>query len=322
MCTALFESHIRPLFGRTLDLECSFGESVVVTPRGFFLPFRHEPPRASSLAIIGIAREEQGFPLYYDAVNEAGLAIAALNFPTNAVYGAPRPTCHNVASFELIPWLLSQCKTLSEAIQRLKSTVIVSDSFSDAFGATPLHWMLADASGAVTVETTEQGLRLYDNPFGVLTNNPPFPYHTAHLTEFLALDSAFPANRICSDIALSPYSRGMGAMGLPGDYSSASRFVRAVFAKSHTDHGATPQEEISRFFHVMDTVSVPLGCVRTDGGKSVSTVYTSCADLSTAAYYVTTYRSRRIRAFPLSPKALSSQTLLSFPIDGAEDIAK
>ena len=319
MCTAIYEGGTFPLFGRTLDLECSYGESVVLTPRGF-LPLRHLPTARTSLTILGTARIQDGFPLYYDAVNEAGLAIAGLNFPGNAVYHAPRRDTHNVASFELIPWLLASYHCLAEAVQALENTTVVSDSFSAQFTATPLHWMIADRTGAVTVESTVEGLRIYDNPFGVLTNNPPFPYQTAHLTHFLHLDSTPPTNHLCPTLPLAPYSRGMGAMGLPGDYSSASRFVRALFAKSHTVHGKTEQEELSRFFHLMDTVSVPLGCVRTETGKPVSTVYTSCADLRGATYSVTTYHNRRIRSFPLPKHRDIGTDLISFSMDTDEDI--
>ena len=320
MCTAISDNGCCHLFGRTLDIECSYGEMAVVTPRNFRLAFLHEGAVARHLSIMGIACIRQNVPLYYDAVNEAGLAAAGLNFPSNAVYRAPEEGVHNVASFELIPWVLSQCETLEAAIKLLKKTNITSDCFSPDMPATPLHWLIADKSGAVTVESVAGGLKIYENSFGVLTNNPPFPYHQTSIANFMHLDSRPAQNNLCPSLDLAPYSRGMGAMGLPGDLSSPSRFVRAVFAKNHTAPASVEQDAVSRFFHLMDTVSVPCGCVKTQEGKSVLTVYTSCASTGTFTYYFTTYRNRRIRAVCPNDAQREASDLLLFSMQDSEDM--
>jgi choloylglycine hydrolase len=269
---------------------------------------------------MGIACIRQNVPLYYDAINEAGLAVAGLNFPGNAVYHAPKAAIHNVASFELIPWILCQCETLEAAIELLQHTNITRDCFSAEMPATPLHWLIADKSGSVTVETVAEGLKIYENPFGVLTNNPPFPYHQINIANFMHLDSRAAQNNLCPSLDLAPYSRGMGAMGLPGDHSSPSRLVRAVFAKNHTAPASTERDAVSRFFHMMDTVSVPCGCVKTEQGKSVLTVYTSCASTDTFAYYFTPYRNRRIRAVCPNDAQREASDLLLFSMQGSEDM--
>ena len=317
MCTAIRD---RDLFGRTLDLECSYGETVTVTPRAYPLRFLLEPPMEQHFAMIGMAHVEDGVPLYYDAVSEAGLAIAALNFPISAAYLPPRAGAHNVASFELIPWLLGQCRTLSDAITLLRDTNIIPDRFRDHLPASPLHWMIADRHSAAVIEPMPDGLIIHDNPFGVLANEPPFPYHATRVADFSHVRAEPPENHLCPTVTLPLYSRGMGGIGLPGDFSSSSRFIRALFAKTHTVH-KTPPEEISRFFHVMDTVSQPSGTAVTDHGVPIATVYTSCADLSTASYYFTTYACRRIRAVYLHAEDAVGDRLLTYPIDGGEDIA-
>ena len=319
MCTAISDTLSHHLFGRTLDLECSYGESAVITPRAFPLEFLCENALTRHHAIIGIAHVCDGTPLYYDAVNEAGLAIAALNFPSCAVYHPRKANKNNIASFELITWILGGCESVDEAAKLLKNTNILPDSFSDTLPATPLHWLIADKRRAVTVESVSAGLEIYENPFGVLTNAPAFPYHTLNVSNYMQVGASPPENRIYPKAEISPYSRGIGALGLPGDFSSPSRFVRAVFAKAHTVCESNA-DEISRFFHVMDTVSQPLGCALTEDGRPISTVYTCCADTENCVYYFTTYACRRIRAVSLAHTDINSSTLTAVPIDNDEDV--
>ena len=320
MCTAISLSSDKHLFGRTLDLEFSYGESVVITPEKFTFYFRHQAPVSSHPALIGTAHIADGFPLYYDAMNASGLCAAALNFPNYAVYGEPRQSAVNLAACEVIPYILSLCKTLEEARSLLKGVNVTREQFSKKLPSTPLHWIFTDGSGAIVAEPLEDGLRVYENPFGVLTNSPPFDYHVTRLADFLSLSPKPPQNTVFPSADLRPYSRGMGAMGLPGDFSSASRFVRAAFAKAHTrlvDSG----DEISRFFHVIGTASQPNGCALTDVGKPIRTIYTSCIDASERTYYFTTYGCRRIRAVRVNKESTSGAELSIFPMTDEEDIS-
>jgi choloylglycine hydrolase len=314
MCTAISDSGRFHLFGRTLDVECSFGEETVITPRNFRLDFLYEQPITTHFAINGIACVTDNYPLYYDAVNEAGLAIAGLNFPTNAVYREPVKDKYNVASFELIPWILSKAESTNEAVKLLQDTNVTRDSYSGDLPATPLHWIISDSQRTVTAEAVDSGLEIYENPFGVLTNNPQFPYHVSRLSDFMGIDSMPPKNTLCPETELVGYSGGMGAMGLPGDFSSSSRFVRAVFLKSHTEHEASEYEEINRFFHIMDSVSVPCGCSKNRNGKNNFTLYTSCINTATGDYYFTTYGNRNIRAVRLCNEEADSERLIRFSI--------
>ncbi len=317
MCTALNTGH---LFGRTLDLEYSYGENIVCVPRRFHFDLLHEPSKSTHAAIIGVAHIHGGVPLFYDAINEFGLSAAALNFPRYAIYRKPDTKLTNLASFELIPWLLCRCSDLSSAVDMLKKINITYDSVDTSLPSTPLHWMIADRTGAVVAEPMHDGLKIYENPFGVMTNAPDFPYHINRLSEVMNVSPYPPKNRIFPSAELVSYSRGSGAFGTPGDFSSASRFIRAAFASAHTAHGKTKSDEISRFFHIMDTVAQPSGCAVTEEGKPISTVYTSCADTETATYYFTTYRCRRIRSVALKNAALDSDKLISYPMECREDI--
>ena len=311
MCTAISERGRYHLFGRTLDLELSYIESVVLRPRNFAFEFRHEGKIEKHSAIIGIAHISGETPLYYDAMNEEGLCAAGLNFPGNAVYNECKDGLFNLAAFEVIPFILSKCKSVGEARELLKMTNITGESFAQALPTTPLHFIISDKYESITVEPLADGLRIYDNPFGVLTNNPPFNFQVTHLANFAGLSSSSRENTLCPKIKLGQYSRGMGAIGLPGDYSSTSRFVRAVFAKNHTTHEDDEAGEVNRFFHIMDTVSVPKGAVKTDEGRDVRTVYTSCGCFESGRYYYTTYEDRTLRSLAFSDVSLDTDAVVA-----------
>ncbi|MBQ8746273.1 MAG: linear amide C-N hydrolase [Clostridia bacterium] len=316
MCTAIHETKCGHLLGRTLDLEKSYGECVLHTPRKFSFAFRHEGICEQHLEILGVGIVQNGFPLYFDAMNDSGLCAAGLNFPGNAVYQPPCANRVNLASFELIPYILSYCRDVKDAETVLQSVNITADSFSAVMPPSPLHWIFADKERCIVAEPMQNGLILHENRFGVLTNNPPFPYHEWRLTDCMGIGADPLESRLCPGIDLTHYSRGAGGIGLPGDFSSSSRFIRAVFAKNHTAESSDP---VSRFFRMMDTVSIPNGCVKTETGENVRTVYTSCADTETMTYYFTTYTCRHIRAVRMTETLADKEILSVFPMDGGED---
>lgn len=320
MCTAATYTTKDFYFGRTLDIECSYGEEVVITPRHFPLRFRCTAGSDTHYAVIGMAHVAQGYPLYYDAVNEKGLCMAGLRFAGNAVYGKVTHGRENVAAFEFIPWLLGRCGTVAEARECLARLHITDTPFSAELPSAPLHWMIADREGALTVEATADGLRVYDNPVGVLTNNPPFPEQVSRLNDYMHLSPREPSNTFSEALPLTRYSRGMGAIGLPGDLSSASRFVRAAFvrANAHSDDHETAS--VSQFFHILGAVEQPRGCCVLDDGAYEITLYTSCCNATRGIYYYTTYDNRRITAVDLHREDLDGAALVRYPLLLSQDI--
>ena len=241
--------------GRTLDYEFSYGEEVTVMPRRYPLAFRYEGTLAEHYAIIGMAHVAQDYPLYYDAVNEKGLGMAGLNFVGNACY-APEAAAgrRNAAQFEFIPWVLSQCATLAEARALLSELNLTGQPFNSQLPAAQLHWLIADETGAIVVESVAGGVKVYDDPAGVLTNNPPFPQQMFSLNNYMHLSPRQPENLFSAALPLSTYSRGMGALGLPGDLSSASRFVRVAFTRLNSRSGEGEADSVGQFFHILGSV--------------------------------------------------------------------
>lgn len=320
MCTAVTYQTNDFYFGRTLDYEFSFGEEVVITPRNYPFAFRYQGGLKSHYAMIGMAHVANNFPLYYEAMNEKGLGMASLNFVGNAHYFEEDRYKDNLAQFEFIPYILATCSTVQEAKAALENINITNQPFAEQFPVAQLHWIIADKSGAITVESVESGLHVYDNPVGVLTNNPPFPEQMFALNNHMHLSNKQPENTFLKDIPLNKYSRGMGALGLPGDLSSQSRFVRAVFSKMNSFSDSTEAESVGQFFHIMDTIAQIRGCCELENGEYEITIYTSCCNADKGIYYYTTYGNRQITGVNLHAENLDRAELARYPLVKSEQL--
>lgn len=338
MCTAVSFITQCHYFGRNLDYEFSYDETVTVMPRNFTLKYRSgiemkvpfklsDVTNACHFAMIGMAYVVDDYPLYYDAVNEAGLGMAGLLFAGNAVYDHERVKDRdNVASFELIPWILGQCATVKQAVELLEKVHLTDEAFSDKLPPSPLHWMIADRERTIVVEATKSGMRIYDNPVHVLTNNPTFDFHLMNLNNYMALSVNEPVNTFASDAKLTPYSRGMGALGLPGDLSSTSRFVKAAFTRMNSVCGESEEESVSQFFHILGSVCQQRGCVRlkTKDDQEVyeKTIYSFCCNATKGIYYYVTYDNHQISAVDMNKENLDGNELISYPLITKQQIRR
>ena len=260
-----------------------------------------------------------GYPLYYDAVNERGLAMAGLNFVGNARYFDDCENMHNIAHFELIPWVLGQCACVMQARQLLERTNIVELNFRDDLPAARLHWIICDRENCITVESTRDGLRIYDNPVGVLTNNPPFDMQLFALNNYLNLSPVSPERCYFDDVSYRLYSRGLGAMGLPGDLSSQSRFVRTAFVKMNSLSGGE-EESVSQFFHILSSVDQQRGLCRLEEGEMEITICTTCCNTDRGIYYYTCYDNHQITGVDMHRENLDAQELIRHPLVKTEQI--
>ncbi len=320
MCTAATYRSKDFYMGRTLDYEFSYGEQITITPREFPFEFRHDGRLEKHYAMIGMAHVAAGYPLYYDAVNEKGLGMAGLNFVGNAHYSEPVSGRRNVAQFEFIPWVLSQCADLAQARSLLAQMNLVGTPFSGQLPAAQLHWIIADRTGAITVESVVDGLKIYDNPVGVLTNNPPFDTQMFQLNNYMHLSPRQPQNLFSDELELQAYSRGMGALGLPGDLSSASRFVRVAFTKLHAVSAEDEESSVGQFFHILGSVEQPRGCCEVSEGAYEITIYTSCWNADQGIYYYTTYTNHQITAVDMHREELDDKDIICYPMLGKEQI--
>ena len=320
MCTAATYKTKDFYFGRTLDYEFSYNEEVTITPRNYQFNFRNKESITNHYAIIGMAYVADNYPLYYDAINEKGLGIAGLNFVGNAYYNEPQQEKDNIAQFEFIPWILSQSTTVKEAKKLIEKINFLDEPFSTNLPLAQLHWIISDSIESITVEAVKDGIKIYENPVGVLTNNPTFDKQMFELNNYMNLSTKSPKNTFAKSLNLEKYSRGMGAIGLPGDLSSQSRFIRAAFVKMNSVSKEEEKESVSQFFHILNSVEQQRGCCELDDGIFEITIYTSCCNASKGIYYYTTYDNHQITAVDMHKENLDSNVLIRYPLIKGEQI--
>ena len=320
MCTAATYKTKDFYFGRTLDYEFSYGDEVTITPRNYPFHFREKGNLNTHYAIIGMAYVVESYPLYYDAINEKGLGIAGLNFVGNADYKEKVEGKDNITQFEFIPWILGKCATVKEARELIKKINLLNVPFNDKLPLAQLHWIISDSEESITVESVKGGINVYENPVGVLTNNPPFDKQMFALNNYMNLSAKSPENTFAKGLNLQEYSRGMGAIGLPGDLSSQSRFVRVAFTKMNSISGEGEKESVSQFFHILNSVDQQRGCCDLGDGKYEITIYTSCCNTTKGIYYYTTYDNHQITAVDMHKENLEGNELVRYPLIKEEQI--
>ncbi len=312
MCTTIAWQNGDLYLGRTMDIAFDFPRHVVITPRNYPFHFAKHRTIERHHALIGTAMLLQNHPLYCEAVNEMGLYMAGLNFPGLARYAPPCNDKPNICAGELIAWVLCQCRDLAHAEALLAKTHVTNLPIADGVAVPDLHFLLADQTGSRVLEYTAQGMTLFDNPTGVMTNNPDFPMHMQHLNNFRALSPRTPPNTLTQELHLPDYCVGLGGLGLPGDYSSPSRFVKAFFLKTNAAAPHTPDASVAHMLHMLAAVSMPRGAVIDGAGNLDTTVYTCCIDAQRGVYYYKTYDSTGLQAVHLHHANLDGSLLNCF----------
>lgn len=320
MCTCITFRTKDNYFGRNLDLEYRFNEKVVITPRNYPFTLKAGVLFNTKYAMIGVATVIDDYPLYAEATNEKGLSIAGLQFPDNAHYNPINLDKINITPYELIPWLLGVFSSVEELKVELESLNIFSMPFKDDIPLSPLHWMISDEEECIVLEAVESGLKVYDNPIGVLTNNPPFLYHQTNINNYINLTPDMINNRFSSKVDLSAYGLGMGAIGLPGDNSPSSRFVRAAFTKLNSVCGDNEECSVSQFFHILDSVLVVKGTTMTTDKKWNITTYSCCCNTTKGIYYYKTYNNSQITAIRMTEENKNSYQLSIFDLEEHQQI--
>lgn len=315
MCTGIVFRSKDHYFGRNLDLDYSYNEEITICPRNYEFNFRNGKVLNNHFAIIGMATNFNGYPLFYDACNEKGVSIAGLNFPKNAKFNEKIENKENIATFEFIPWVLTQCSNIEDVINLCDKINLTNESFNKEFPVTPLHWIIGYKDKSVVVEQTKDGFRVFENPVGVLTNNPTFDKQLFNLNNYRNLSIKNPENTFFKGIDLETYSLGLGGLGLPGDLSSMSRFVRATFTKLNSICSEDENSSVSQFFHILGSVNQQYGiCFVEHSGKYEYTIYSSCINTDKGIYYYKTYNNSQISAVDMNKEDLESKKLITYSL--------
>lgn len=310
MCTGIRfnDSMGKMFFGRNLDWTQGYGERVVATPASAAVPPAFDRPGDPEVghAVIGMGIVVQGIPLYFDCGNDAGLAVAGLNFPQSACYAQePSEGAVNVAAYEFPYWIARRFSSVDEVREVLSDVTIVAKPVNEQLPVANLHWIIGDATGSIVVEYMEGGIHVWEDDADVLTNEPDFGWQRTNLRNYLMLDDAEPTHVEWRGVALAPFGSGMGMQGVPGDYSGPARFVKVAFVNSHYPVQDDEAGNVTRLFRTLGSVAVPDGCAKMADGSFEKTLYTSCFSAASMTYYHATYDDPTIRAYPLASVDLS-----------------
>ena len=309
MCTCIDFTTKDHYFGRTLDLEYRFDEKVVITPRNYCFALKNGTTIRTRYAMIGMASVKENYPLYAEATNEKGLSIAGLNFLGNACFFPEDKSRFNLTPYELFPYFLGLYSTVADLREILPDLNITDIPLSEDIPLAELHWMISDGTECIILEQMEDGLKIYDNPVGILTNNPPFSYHLANLNNYMNLTPCCPENRFSDKLNLQQYGMGMGAIGLPGDSSPSSRFVKASFTKLNSVCEKDEMSSVTQFFHILGSVSIVKGTTLTKDGLDDLATYACCMNTTRGIYYYKTYNNSQITALRMTGREKCRKTL-------------
>ncbi|MGL5634335.1 MAG: choloylglycine hydrolase [Sarcina sp.] len=316
MCTSLtlLSNENKHLFGRNMDIEYTFGQSVGIVPRNFEYQNRiMKTTEKTKYAIIGMMTIMEGHPMLADGMNEKGLAIAGLNFPIYSYYESETKSgMTNIGVYDFMLWVLANFDSLESVKKELDNVNIMSIPFSPTTPVPTLHWMITDKTGkSIVVEKSKEGLKVFDNNIGVLTNSPTFDWHTTNLKQYISLDANQPEKTNWSLEELNPLGQGLGLIGLPGDFTPASRFIRVAYLRQAALKYDADSVNVDEFFHILANVAMVRGAVRTPKLSDI-TQYTSCMNLEDNIYYYNTYNNNQINAIKLCNEDLEAKELKLF----------
>lgn len=296
-------------FGRNLDWSTGYGQRIVVTPKGYKYHSAFLGEMQPKYAIIGMGIVQENTPLYFDCANDAGLAIAGLNFPGYAEY-APSAVDGktNVAAYEFPLWVVMNFSTVDEVEAALANTAIVSKSINDKYPVSLLHWIIGDKDRSIVVEYTSAGMQIFHNDVDILTNQPGYAWHKENLRNYMNLTSPQPEKVTWGKAEMTAFGSGSLMRGLPGDYYSPSRFVRVAYLNTHYPVKTTEEENVSRLFHTLTGVAMIDGAAAMASGDFEKTVYTGGFSTATNTYYWSTYEN----------PAIMKASLVDYDVNGTE----
>lgn len=300
-------------FGRNLDWTFDYGERVLAVPRGFEPTSPFGATGRVEHALIGMGLIEGGQPMLFDAGNDAGLAVAGLNFSGYAAYEpAPLDGRVNVAAWEFPLWVCAGFATVDEVEAALERVAVVDRSIDPRYPSSPLHWIVGDAKRSIVVEYTAAGMQVFDDHVDVLANHPGFAWHAENLRNYLNVSNAWGGSGPFG-VELAPFGAGAAQRGLPGDYSSPSRFVRAAYVNASYPVKDGEAANVSRMFHSLSQVAMVEGSALARDGMTEKTLYTSCYSAATHTYYYNTYDDVALRSYCLDDCGAAGDAVIALP---------
>lgn len=298
MCTAITLQSIQGenFFGRTMDFSYPIEPGLYVIPKNYeWYSLITKKKCIDCYSFIGIGQETDGMLGFFDGVNEQGFAAAVLYFAGYAYYDLPIKNKEPIASLDFLHYILGRCSSVDDLKALLENICIAGLTDPITQIAAPLHWVATDRSGkCVVIEQTKMGLKIINDPIGVMANSPDFHWHMTNLRNYMNVSTTQQKEAYWGNVSLTPFGQAAGSINLPGGFTSPERFVRTAFLKTHVQVPKNRSEAIMTCFHIMNSVSIPKGIVLTDKGTYDYTKYTAFMNTNTCAYYFKTYENNQI----------------------------
>lgn len=319
MCTSVtFLSETGDNFlARTMDFGFELKGRPVVMPRHQTVPSDVDGFEYSmKYGFVGAGRALGNYILV-DGVNEKGVSAAALYFSDEAKFAdKPQTGKVNVAPHEVLNWILGNaesCSSLAKLIDQL-NIVAVPVKGLGINGPVPLHWIITDRSGdSYVLEVMADGVHYMKNPVGVMTNSPDFGWHLKNLSNYTELQPTPHPARSFDGYQVSSFGPGSGALGMPGDYTSVSRFVRTVYMREYTDQTSTDQT-VTELSHVLNAVEIPKGVKIKQDGSEDYTQYRGYMDTQNLIYYMQPYHDQTMYQVTLTEELMNRPKPTEFPL--------
>ena len=302
MCTTVgFPYKEGITFGRTLEIGIVLDNKIVFVPRDKkdFIKAK-ERKFSSKYSVIGTAFFE--ISSFGDGINEMGLMGSSNLLPNYATFSDKIVEGKiNMTTSNTFDYLLSRCKDVEEVRKEAENIMVMKDEDTDGGMTTSMHFFFMDAKGEkVVLEPVDGKLVAYDNPYGVLTNAPEFPWHETNLKNYINLRSENVEEADFNGESVAKFGEGTGMLGLPGDFTPPSRFVRASYFVSNTPKDLDRDKAILQVFRILSQSDIPTGAIKGEGGKTQDqTLYTAVMDTKRQAYFIKCHDNINIQSFYL-----------------------
>jgi choloylglycine hydrolase len=314
---------------RTLEFGIDLKSNIIIIPRHkeFVGTAPGDKPGLKWTTKYGsVGTNAFGLPMIADGLNEKGLGVGIFYFPGYAKYQtvADSERSQALAPQELPAFLLGTCSTVKAAVEAAKRLKVGEAVFKEFGFVPPVHYVLHDASGeCVVLEYVDGQLKIHDNPLGIVTNSPTFDWHVTNLRNYVNMSVLNVPQVELSGLKLSAFGQGSGLLGLPGDFTPPSRFIRAACFSQSALPVSTAHDGVLQAFHILNQFDIPKGSARdSEHGKEVSdyTLWTSVSDLTNLRYHFRTFQDSRIRMVDLKKANLDAKDVMTIPMAGEEVI--
>lgn len=314
MCTAITLKSIEQdyILARNMDFSLELNPEMILFPRNYPLIYgKDEDQLINHYAFMGLAKKLDSY-MIADGINEHGIAGAALYFKGFADYESTHDNGENASSLypeSVMSYMLATCNSLEAVSDQFTKIKIEERNIPGMNIIPPLHWIFQDAEGkGIIVEITKEGLSIYPNEIGVMANSPEYPWHLTHARLFAGLDITTSKKRTVNGYEYNPFG-GDGSFGLPGDYTSPSRFVRALFNLQTSNAEQTDTQSIIRAMHILGTVNIPKGVIHTATKALDYTQYSTYIVTNNLTYCYRMYDDLIPKYFNLKDYTLDGDTI-------------